>query len=59
MADIEEARTKRMTMTIRMAQMMAGPPQEKESGPVPNPSSPENLEDDGTERPVRKLKTQE
>lgn len=59
LADIEEARTKRMTMTIRMAQMMAGPPQEKESGPVPNPSSPENLEEEGTERPVRKLKTQD
>ena len=59
LADIEEARTKRMTMTIRMAQMMAGPPQEKEASPAPNPLSPENLEDDGTERPVRKLKTQE
>ena len=28
LADIEEARTKRMTMTIRMAQMMAGPQEE-------------------------------
>ena len=46
LADIEEARTKRMTMTIRMAQMMAGPPQEKETGPLPKSPSPENLEEE-------------
>lgn len=59
LADIEEARAKRMTMTIRMAQMMAGPPKDKEQGPVPPPPSPVNPEENSEERPVRKLKTQE
>lgn len=55
LAEIEEARAKRMTMTLRMAQMMAGPPKESEVDPSGNEPSPENTE----ERPARKLKTQE
>tara|TARA_B110000503_G_C7157013_1_gene417785 strand:+ start:1046 stop:1372 length:327 start_codon:yes stop_codon:yes gene_type:complete len=59
LADIEEARTKRLTMTIRMAQMMAGPPKETEKGPVHTTPSTVNSEETSEERPVRKLKTQE
>ena len=59
LADIEEARTKRLTMTIRMAQMMAGPPKEKDEVSVHTTPSTANPEDTSEERPVRKLKTQE
>jgi outer membrane protein TolC len=35
LADIEEARARRMTMTIRLAQMMAPPEDEDEPAPPP------------------------
>jgi len=33
-SDIEEARLKRVTMTMRIAQIMAGPPQQQETPPA-------------------------
>lgn len=58
LADIEEARAKRMTMTIRMAQMMAGPPQEPEGTDDKKPEpSPEQGNQEGP-KPERKLKTE-
>lgn len=53
LADIEEARAKRVTMTMRIAQIMAGPPQEKEQ--TPNPPDPASEE----QRPNRQLKKEE
>lgn len=51
LADIEEARAKRMMYTIRMAQMMAGP-QEQEEEEEEAPKQPE------APRAPRKLKTE-
>jgi len=54
LADIEEARAKRIMNTIRIAQMMAGPREEEEESeeePVHNPQ-PEKS------NPPRKLKTE-
>lgn len=53
LADIEEARAKRITMTMRIAQVMAGPAQEEEQ--TPNPSDPSSEE----QRPARQLKKEE
>ena len=51
LADIEESRTRRMTMVIRQAQMAAGPEQEEDeqdqpqaSAPIPEPKAPETQE---------------
>lgn len=50
LADIEEARARRMTMSIRLAQMMSGPDEKKEPTPAAPPEQPK-------EQPVeRKLK---
>lgn len=60
LADIEEARARRMTMTIRLAQMMAGPPREQAPVP-PDPDGQENTQPpapEGEQRPGRKLKTE-
>jgi hypothetical protein len=54
LADIEEARAKRVTMTMRIAQIMAGPPQPKEEE-RPNPPDPASEE----ERPTRQLRKEE
>lgn len=53
LADIEESRAKRLTMTMRIAQIMAGPPKEPDAK-IPPPPSP-----DEKERPVRQLKKEE
>ena len=56
LADIDEDRTRRMTMLIRMAQMQAGPPQEDEEE-----SSPESNLEEAPKQPAkgpRKLKTE-
>ena len=47
LADIEEARAKRITMSVRIAQIMAGPPQEPKTGddtPPPPPGEEEKKE---------------
>jgi outer membrane protein TolC len=53
LADIEEARARRMTMSIRLAQMMSGPDEEEEENtPAAPPEQPK-------EQPVeRKLKVE-
>lgn len=51
LADIEEARARRMEMTIRLARMMAGPP------PSPPQESDENKETQ-PEKKERKLRTE-
>jgi len=54
LADIEEARARRMTMSIRLAQMMSGPDEEEESTPAAPPEQPK---EQPKEQPVeRKLK---
>lgn len=50
LADIEESRLKRLTMTMRIAQIMAGPPKEPDAKTPPP---------DEKERPVRQLKKEE
>lgn len=60
MADIEEARARRITMSVRIAQMMAGPQEEEESS-IPNPPTPPAPSDPAsnpTEPTMRKLKTE-
>lgn len=54
LADIEESRAKRMTMTIRMAQMMAGPPPEQD----PEPEEKSVPDESKGEKKERKLKTE-
>lgn len=57
-ADIEEARARRMTMTIRMAQMMAGPPPDRHpDGELETP--PPAPEGTTEERPKRQLKKED
>ena len=70
LADIEEARAKRLTMSIRIAQMMAGPAQgpegpkegeEKETmhrNPDGSPAHVQEQETPVTEKKERKLKTE-
>lgn len=69
LADIEEARAKRITMSMRIAQIMAGPPEEPseeekaqaisamQQAIQDDQSSEENLEEEAQSKP-RKLKTQ-
>lgn len=62
LADIEESRARRLTMSIRIAQMMAGPSEESMSEQEQESlqEMPENIQEEVTEKKgPRKLKSQE
>lgn len=56
LADIEESRAKRLTMTVRIAQIMAGPPEPEGQDEPQGRDNPEGQNSNQEQRPVRQLK---